>query len=207
MVTMMAPDPPDQPALAPPPPYPADDVLLELGRLVWAAVLLEDAAAGVCQSAIGAGIAVRSAPVGKQIDATLKIIEAWPQTPARDAGIDWLGRAKAALEARHRLLHATPVVMYRQGAAGPPEELPGVWLQYIPRVDHKDRKGAGPPGTAHPPVQVTVEELLRVHELLATVRQEWTAVSTGLFVIQQERWKAGLIDRSQLTRVNDHRYG
>lgn len=175
--------------------------------MVWAALLLEDAAAGVCQAAIGAGVAVRSAPVGKQIVATLKVIETWPQTAARDAGISWLRRAQAALEARHRILHAMPVIPYRHDGDGPSREVPGIWVQYIPRVDHRARRGAGPPGTAHQPLQLTADELRRIHDLLAAVRRAWSSVSTGLFGIQQERWKAGLIDRSELTRLDDHRYG
>jgi hypothetical protein len=152
------------------PPDPPDEVLLELGRILWAAINLEDLAEIVCSSVLGAG---RREPTGKKIKSALNEISSWVESPAREAGAQWLQRAQEALTLRHSIFHAVPgegFLPYDDGEGTFVVEEPGgMWLQFFPRG-----------GRGHPPRMLTSTELLRVREQLMEARREWIKVVEDL---------------------------
>ncbi|GAA5136785.1 hypothetical protein [Pseudonocardia adelaidensis] len=176
------------------PAWPPDDVLIELGRIAWAAMELEGLVKSVAQAVVGAGEEVTEADAGKQARAAGTVLDAWPQSEARDAGRRWLIAAQDALLGRHSILHATIVKMAVRTAGGGWEINPALWLHHVP-----------PKGRAHEPVQLVVSELRAMREILVEARQGWTEVIVALSTLREERWAAGQIDRSYLTKRN--RYG
>lgn len=174
--------------------WPPDVVLIELGRIAWAATDLEGIVRSVCQAVIGAGDEVTRASVGRQVQGTIEVLDTWPQSEARDAGRRWLVAAQDALSGRHMILHSTIVNMVTPAPDGGWHIDPALWLQHILTR-----------GAAGMPVELTADELLAVREILVAARRGWTQVIVGLGSSRAERWNAGQIDRSSLTKRN--RYG
>jgi hypothetical protein len=177
-------------------PWPAEDVLLELGRVTWAAMDLEGAAEFVCRSVIGAGPEVTKAPTRRQVEAALDVLKSWPVTPERDQGMRWLRQAGAALGGRNDVLHAQVVTVFHRDEAGRLTEGPGTWLQ---RVRCR--------GDVGPVMALSAESLARVRQVLVEASGGWVPVVTALCVIRDQRWKGGQIDRSSLTKPSQNRYG
>ena len=176
------------------PSWPPDEVLLELGRIAWAAMDLEDVVQSVAQAVIGAGDEVSRASVGLQARAAVEVLDTWPPSESRDAGRRWLTAAQDALTGRHSVLHATIVNMVRPTPEGGWKIDPATWLQHIPTK-----------GRAGQPVALLASELQVIREVLVDARRGWTDVIVGLGVLRDKRWEGGLIDRGFLTKRN--RYG
>jgi hypothetical protein len=179
------------PWMADEPTWPPDDVLIELGRIAWAAMDLEGVVKSVSQAVIGGGDEVTNADAGKQVRAALTVLDTWPQSEARDAGRRWLTAAQDDLLGRHSILHATIVNMVVRTAGGGWEINPALWLHHVP-----------PKGRADQPVQLVVSELRAMREILIEARRGWTQVIVALSTLMEERWRAGQIDRSYLTKRN-----
>jgi hypothetical protein len=173
------------------PTWPPDDVLIELGRIAWAAMDLEGVVKSVSQAVIGAGDEVTRADAGKQVRAAVAVLDTWPRSEARDAGRRWLTAAQDALLGRHSILHATIVNLVVPTADGGWEFNPALWLQHVP-----------PKGRADQPVQLVESELRAMREVLVEARRGWAEVIVALSTLREERWESGQIDRSYLTRRN-----
>ena len=153
---------------------------------------LEGVVKSVSQAVIGAGNEVTRADAGKQVRAAAAVLDTWPQSEARDAGRRWLTAAQDALLGRHSILHATIVnLVVRTADNGGWEFNPALWLQHVP-----------PKGRADQPVQLVVSELRAMREMLVEARRGWTEVIVALGTLKDERWRAGQIDRSYLTKRN-----
>ena len=168
--------------------WPPDDVLLELGRIAWSAMELEDTVLTVSQAVIGCGPEVRKRPAGVQASEAVEVLKTWPQTDRCRAGQRWLSTAVDALSGRHSVLHATVVRMAMSTADGDVHIDPAFWLHHTP--------ARGRPGM---PFALDSSELRAVREILVEARRSWEDVMVSLHIIRGERWAAGQIDRSALT--------
>jgi hypothetical protein len=151
-------------------PPPADDVLLELGRLVWAALNLEDVVYAVCRTITPRG-PFDDAPISGRIADALKTLRARPADTLRDQADTWLEAATTALEARNAVLHSTPGTFYPVPPAEPMPDAADQWLVHFPR----DR--------TRPPVHtpLTAEGLGRTRHQLEQARDGWVELAVQLF--------------------------
>lgn len=131
-----------------------DDVLLELGRLTWAAIRLEDAVREV---------AWRLAPVeaGREAEQISQRINAARSAGPPESVRGWLEAAGAALERRNTVLHGIP---FQYGFPGrlmfPGTQLfPGAHGQGLHHIPRKA-------GQARTETEVTVEGLRPTREQL-----------------------------------------
>jgi hypothetical protein len=92
------------------------DVLTELGRVTWAAIKLEDYTEGLCSTIDPANPREDRRQVSRKIKDAKRVLEGWPTSRVRDDAMAWLERAINAIEQRNAALHATPVVLLRDGA-------------------------------------------------------------------------------------------
>jgi hypothetical protein len=86
-----------------------DEVLLELGRLIWAVINLEDVVYEVCWGIEPRGGPFDDIPIGKRIDMARNDLKSRPVDALRAKADAWLVQAKDALMARNGVMHAVPV--------------------------------------------------------------------------------------------------
>jgi hypothetical protein len=86
------------------------DVLTELGRVAWTAIILEDCADGVCAFIKPANPRTDPRQIGPKVRDALKVLADWPASQVRDDAATWLRRAAEAIDKRNALLHAIPLV-------------------------------------------------------------------------------------------------
>lgn len=90
----------------------ADDVLIELGRVTWAAINLEDATKWLCLSILRDDRRERPRFIKDLIHRAQDNLGGWPQSRARRDAFAWLKRAESAIDARNGTLHATPLTWF-----------------------------------------------------------------------------------------------
>ena len=104
---------------------PDDAALLELGRLTWAAILLEDYTRAVCRDVC----AQRDKDsTGDQVKKARSALHAVTDKELRQHTDAWLQRALDALNARHSVLHATALVFVPWAGTVPVEGVPRHYL-------------------------------------------------------------------------------
>ena len=116
---------------------PPDEVLLELGRLVWAALSLEDVAYPFCRCVKPRHGPFDDVPIGTRIDEALKDLEERPDDELRRRAHAWLVETKAALEDRNHVVHGIPGVFVRISGDSPPPP-GGIWLTRFSRKGRGD---------------------------------------------------------------------
>lgn len=135
----------------------ADKVLIELGRLTWAAILLEDLTDSLCNFIHHANPGEDRRSIGQKIKDARRDLRTWGETLDIEHVDSWLVRAAQALERRNALLHSAPlVVLDREGrpvghALG---ELPRTGSEYFERY-------------------LTVAGVRHVHDELHAAQQGW----------------------------------
>lgn len=148
---------------------PDEAVLLELGRLTWAAINLEDVVPSV-RYAIGPvpdslekrwepeGSPVRliRAPISKWITDAEEVLSGWPQSAIRDTALQWFGATREALIDRNNVLHSVPVT--------------GPALEDLPTT----RKGE------FSRIRLIEEDLRRVRQKLTDARERGVDIYRGL---------------------------
>ena len=147
--------------------HPSHDVLLELGRVAWAAINLEDTVYFACRAmdppadpqrgdpAISARIAeVREKLLGPSADA------------ARQRAAAWLEAAEQALQVRNSVMHSTPATFEPWPGTDPIAGVAKDWLMHFPR-SAKRRPVRTP---------LTVESLKKIRVQLESASQGWVAV-------------------------------
>jgi hypothetical protein len=73
-----------------PAPEPADDVLVELGRVTWRAILLEGLVDSMCASIEPANPRKDPRHIGQKVDEARKVLRTWHPSPAGDQADAWL---------------------------------------------------------------------------------------------------------------------
>lgn len=147
-----------------------DEVLLELGRLVWAAINLEDVVYTVCRS-----VEPRHGPfddtfVSQRIDEALEDLRTRPDDQLRAMTEAWLAKAKEVLQERNAVLHSTPVTFVPLA----PDIIPGV---LDPELAHFPKnKNRSPVHTA-----LTIEGLRPIRRRLEAARVGWEELAPALW--------------------------
>lgn len=89
---------------------PDEAALLELGRMTWAAINLEDVVYGM-GDAVGLDTAeLARMQVSACIRRALEVLDGWPVSGIPEVASRWFIAARQALEARNSVLHAVPGV-------------------------------------------------------------------------------------------------
>ena len=87
---------------------PSDVVFVELGKLVWAAINLEDVVYSVCH-VITPTDSYHDIPIGTRITDALDALSDQPDAALRSKALTWLQTARGALDERNAVMHGIPV--------------------------------------------------------------------------------------------------
>jgi hypothetical protein len=155
---------------------PSDEVLLELGRLVWAAMNLEDVVFPTCRSVRPLLGPFEPLQAGPRIKKALEDLQERPSGELRDRAEAWLIEARDALEERNAVVHGTPETMVWKGDSQPEGEQPPQ------RLTKFSRKGTEPP--VH--VDLTLKSLGRIRSRLEAARQGWGEIAGELWESRPE---------------------
>ena len=149
-----------------PNPRPSDAVLLELGRLLWAAMSLEEVVYTVCRSIQPRHGPSDDHPIGARIDEAGRDLRKRPDDELRATADRWLLTAKAALQERNSIVHSTWATFVRDG-----EELEPDVLVHFPK------------DMAQPTVrtELTVEGLRPIRQRLEAARDGWVDLAPQLW--------------------------
>ena len=150
---------------------PDDDVMLELGRMTWAAMALEEAVYGVCRVVKPRHGPYDDHPIGARIDEAVMDLDAYDDAALQERTRQWLLAAKAALEARNSVLHSTHVVFWPLPGTTPVPETTGAFLAHFPRKDKR----------AQVQTPLTVEGLSPLRRRLQAAHQHWVEVASAVF--------------------------
>ena len=148
---------------------PDDAVLLELGRLTWAAINLEDVIPTVRRAIGPEPPELARAPVSTWIKDALSVLATWPESPTRGTAVEWFGAAREALEKRNCVLHSVPATFVHISGDGA-VTAHGAVLDHIPA-----RRGGSVRRTP-----LTEDALRCVHRQLAGARTGWVELCEGL---------------------------
>jgi hypothetical protein len=149
---------------------PDDDVLLELGRLTWAAMTLEEVVYSVCRLVKPRHGPYDDHPIGARVDEAIKDLHDL-DPDLQDRTRTWLVEAKAALAARNSVLHSTHVVFVPLPGTTPIPETTGAFLAHFPRGGKGDQVQT----------PLTIGGLEPLRRRLEAARHDWVAVATAVF--------------------------
>ena len=146
------------------------DVLTELGRVTWAAIMLEEYTESLC-FLIGPPANPRTdrRQVSEKIRDAKRVAAGWPDPSPREEITASLERARRALERRNAALHATPLVWIQRGR---PREFV---LGEMPRK-----------GTPYKERALTVESLAELRTVLEAARAGWVELALAVGEYQQQ---------------------
>jgi hypothetical protein len=154
---------------------PSDEVLRELGRIVWEAITLEDR---VYQVAGHVFMDADDDPVGTCISKTINKLGQLGQHSDLVAAIAWLGDAQVALDDRNAVMHGLPKVSFVRTAAGTVTPNGASAIDYLGR-----RRRTG--GRVIP---LNVDELLQISSRVANVNARWQTVTIGVSQFRDVPW-------------------
>lgn len=171
-----------------------DEVLLELGRLVFAALYLEDAAAAVCHAVTGDSAGATSRAIEARIQEALTALGGWPLSAERDAGIGWLESAREALDRRPGLMRAAraqirvPVGLPRlAGVVGPPSLVPPP-----ARGNHTQPDIPLPsPYSRSAPSDGFTGEAQHLQQAFTAALEDWSTIGLNLHKARKRQWALG----------------
>jgi hypothetical protein len=148
---------------------PSDEVLLELGKLAWAATNLEDAVYIVCQC-IDPVDNNRDVPVGIRIKQARESLQAQPDEALRARADAWLESASRAFTVRQAVLLSVPVTVMPLGPSITSGDLDPLLAQ-LPRDESRH--------AVHTPV--TVPALRAVWWHIEAARAGWEELAIKLY--------------------------
>lgn len=161
---------------------PDDAVLLELGRLTWAAINLEDVVYEIRRAVGPEPASLARAPIAEWIKDALKKLSVWPESEIRETACHWLLAAQEALEDRNCILHSVPGTMVHIASDGA-VTMHGQVLDHIPR-----RRGG-----SFRRIPLAEDEFRLVRLKLANARASWIDICHALY---EERKRANNADQS-----------
>jgi len=132
-------------------------VLIELGRLTWSAINLEDCTDAICHNLVPLARDDRTT-IGPKIKAALKALRQWQDGGSEvDQIKGWLARAQLALEKRNALLHSVPLILFDE---------------HFRKIGHA--LGEVPRGErAYYERRMDVDELREVRAVLDAAQEDW----------------------------------
>ncbi len=149
------------------------EVFAELGRVTWAAILLEDYTESLCSIIQPADPRTDKRSVGRKIKDAQQVLRGWPvSSPTRDAAATWLERARAVIERRNAALHATPVVLSLRGHPDDGQQ----YLGEMPRAGRSYRQWP-----------LRVETLSELRSVLIDARSGWRELAIAVHT--EGRWR------------------
>jgi hypothetical protein len=149
-------------------PEPDDAALQEYGRLIWAAIGLEDVVYHL-GDVLGLDVmALKAGSVSAAIRAMRRELATRPESEAAEKARRWFGVAQDALNERNKVLHVVPGVWVTIAAGH------GV-TQHGPVLEYVGRK----PGS-YLRTPMTVEGLRPIRERIGQARSGWLDVFTAL---------------------------
>jgi hypothetical protein len=160
------------------------EVLTELGRVTWAAILLEDYIEGVCSPINPTNPRTDKRPISRKITDAKKVLTGWPVSKMRDDAIVWLEHASQAIEERNAAFHATPLVWVGGGTTKEGQ----LFLGEMPRAN---RLYAERP--------LTVESLHALRIALENATSGWTdiAIAAGAEWRRQAELRRETVDHER----------
>lgn len=172
---------------------PSDDVLRELGRIVWEAITAED---HVYQVAGHLTLDPEVDPVGTCIRRTINRLSHLDPHPDLVAAIAWLEEAKAALEDRNAVLHGIPTMSFARTSTG------AVAPVGPTAIDYPGGRG----GTVGRFIPLDADGLHQIASRLANINARWQAVTIGVSQFRDVPWGSkpgpGLVVKSEAGKVN-----
>jgi hypothetical protein len=152
-------------------PGPSEDALLELGRVAWAAINLEDRVYWVCRildrppHALGG-----DPPISSRIAQVQAKLLTEPDDPAKQGMVEWLSAAEEALRLRNSVMHSTPATFEPLPGTEPIPGLEKDWLMHFPR------------NAKRPPVRTpfTADSLRNIRIELETATEGWVEAVGGV---------------------------
>lgn len=154
---------------------PSDDVLRDLGCIVWEAITLEDR---VYQVAGHMFMDPDEDPVGTCITKTIKKLGQHGHHPELVHAIAWLEEARLALDDRNAVMHGLPKMSFERTAAGTLAPNAPSAIEYLAR---RSRTG----GRVIP---LEVSALQQISSRLANVNAGWRAVTIGVSQFRDVPW-------------------
>jgi hypothetical protein len=147
---------------------PDDAVLLELGRLTWAAISLEDVVPQMRRALGREPDRLARAPAAVWIKDALKVLSGWPESEIRETACRWFNAAQEALEQRNSVLHSVPGiwVTIKDGAV----------TTHGPVLEHLSKRKGG----SYRRISVTEDELRLVRQKLSEAREGWVEIILAL---------------------------
>ena len=148
---------------------PDDVVLLELGRLVYAAIELERATYMLCRAVKPWSVAKPEPPVSQIVASSVSILRGKPDCDIRTTTESWLDRSLSALQERHSVVHGDPMVRY--------EEHPGEGFRQVgdPQLVHFPNDKTRPMVRTN----LTVDGFRPIRNRIEVLLSEWSAVTSN----------------------------
>jgi hypothetical protein len=157
---------------------PDDAVLLELGRLTWAVINLEDVIPEIRRAIGPAPGRLARAPISAWIKDALNVLNGWPESEVRETACRWFNIAHQALEERNRVLHSVPATLITIADDGA-VKTHGQVLDYLPRRQ----------GESFSRISLAEDELRLVRQNLADAREGWIEICLAL--VEESKRNAG----------------
>jgi hypothetical protein len=148
---------------------PTDDVLLELGRLIYAAIELERATYMLCRAVKPWSLDKAEPPISKVITRSLTILQGKPESDVRAATEVWLMDSLAALQERNSVVHGDPMVRWEAPDGKEFERVGGPQLVHFPNDKTKP--------TVH--TDLSVEGLRPIRVRIEELESQWAAVTSN----------------------------
>jgi len=154
---------------------PSDDVLRELGRIVWEAITVEDR---VYQVAGHVFMDPDDDPVGTCITKAIRRLGELGPDPDLTAAIAWLEDARDALDDRNVVMHGLPKVSFVRTAAGTLAPNGASAIDYLGRRRR----------TVARVIPLNVDDLRQISSRLANVNARWQQVTIGVARFREVPW-------------------
>jgi hypothetical protein len=117
---------------------PDDAAFIELGRLIWSAIGLEDVAYHMADTVGLDSYELKRGPVSGCINKVLSILGDWPESEIREQAVRWCRAAQDALNERNSIVHSVPVTWVTISDHTVTPQGPG--LEYLGRTTDSFRR-------------------------------------------------------------------
>jgi hypothetical protein len=146
---------------------PDDAAFIELGRLIWSAISLEDVIYHM-GDAVGLDSAeLKRGTISACIKNVVSVLSSWPESDIREQAASWFRAAQDALNDRNSIVHSVPVTSVTISDHTVSSQGPG--LEYLGRTKDSYRR-----------FSLTEAGLRPLHRKLEDARAGWVEIYTVL---------------------------